>query len=60
MSTVAILVARRRVCLETRGKHECGLCLALICIIRMSTYESTRAARDCKVIFERCLFLRLG
>ena len=39
-SAVAVLVARRRVCLETRGKHEWALCLApILCGIGDSMYN---------------------
>ena len=56
-SAVVVFVAWRRVCLETRRKHEwapSGLHLKN----RLNMYELIRVLRDCKIRFKRSLFLR--
>ena len=57
-SAVAVLVARRRVCLETRGKHE----WALSGLLMWSRLYYVRVDKGrCvirKITFKRCLFLR--
>ena len=56
-SAVAVFVAKRCVCPDKRGEHECALSDLLVWF-RFYYVELIRVVLICKLEFKRCLFLR--